>query len=151
MLTTHGRRSVAIALFGLAIITGVLIVGTRDLRRVGRIILPVLTAMTATAALLVLFGTRISFLHVVSLLLVLGTGVNYALFFTSNEADAVERRRTARAILVATFTTLCGFGVLIFAATPVLYTIGVTVVLGAALSFVFSAAWASRPAAPTVG
>lgn len=147
MLSTHGRRSVLIALFGLAIITGVLLIGTRDVRRVGRIVLPVLTAMTATAALLVLCGTRLSFLHVVSLLLVLGTGVNYSLFFSSNMTDAAERGRTARAIGVASLTTSCGFGVLAFAATPVLYTIGITVVLGAALSFVFSAAWSSRPVA----
>ena len=149
MLATHGRRSVLIALFGLVIIAGVLMIGTRDLRRVGRIMLPVLTAMAATAALLVLFGQRITFLHVVSLLLVLGTGVNYALFFTGETLDAGERARTAQAIAVATFTTLCGFGVLVFARTPILHTIGLTVVVGAALSFVFSAAWAARPA--TVG
>ncbi len=149
MLTTHGRRSVLIALFGLVIIAGVLMIGTRDHRRVVRIMLPVLTAMSTTAALLVLFGERITFLHVVSLLLVLGTGVNYALFFTGETLDAGERARTAHAIAVATFTTLCGFGVLVFAATPVLHTIGLTVVVGAALSFVFSAAWAARP--PTVG
>jgi predicted exporter len=147
MLSTHARRSVSIALFGLAIITVVLLLGTRDVRRVGRIVLPVFTAMTATAALLVLCGTRVSFIHVVSLLLVLGTGVNYSLFFSSAVTDAAERARTARAIGVATLTTACGFGVLAFAATPVLHAIGVTVVLGAALSFVFSAIWSSRPAA----
>ena len=146
MLGTHGRRSVLIALLGLVIIAAVLMIGTRDVRRVGRIMLPVLTAMSATAALLVLFGQQITFLHVVSLLLVLGTGVNYALFFTGATLDADERTRTARAIAAATVTTLCGFGVLIFAATPVLHTIGLTVVVGAALSFVFLAAWASRPA-----
>ena len=108
--------------------------------------LPVLTAISATAALLMLFGEKITFLHVVSLLLVLGTGVNYALFFSGETLDADERTRTARAIAVATITTLCGFGVLIFASTPVLHIIGLTVALGAALSCILSAAWASRPA-----
>jgi predicted exporter len=147
MLSTHARRSVSIALFGLAIITAVLMLGTRDVRRVSRIVLPVLTAMTATAAVLVLCGTRISFIHIVSLLLVLGTGVNYSLFFSSDMADSAERARTARAIGVATLTTSCGFGVLAFAATPVLHAIGITVVLGAVLSFIFSAMWSSRPIA----
>ncbi len=144
MLSTHGWRSLLLALFGLAFIIAVLFMGTRNAWHVCRIVLPVIAAIAATAALLVSTGTLISFLHVVSLLLVLGTGVNYALFFATGESDAGERGRAARAISVATLTTLCGFGVLTFAATPILHTIGVTVVIGAGLSYLFSAAWASR-------
>ncbi|MFM9885015.1 MAG: MMPL family transporter [Burkholderiales bacterium] len=144
MLSTHGWRSLLLALFGLAFIIAVLFMGTRNAGQVCRIVLPVIAAIAATAALLVSAGTLISFLHVVSLLLVLGTGVNYALFFAATESDANERGQAARAISVATLTTLCGFGVLTLAATPILHTIGVTVIIGAALSFLFSAAWASR-------
>ncbi|MFN0304287.1 MAG: MMPL family transporter [Burkholderiales bacterium] len=144
MLSAHGSRSLLLALFGLAFIIAVLFMGTRNAGQVCRIVLPVIAAIAATAALLVATGTLISFLHVVSLLLVLGTGVNYALFFATGESDASERGRAARAISVATLTTLCGFGVLTFAATPILHTIGVTVVIGAGLSFLFSAAWSSR-------
>ncbi len=144
MLSTHGWRSLLLALFGLAFIIAVLFMGTRNAGQVCRIVLPVIAAIAATAALLVLNGNLISFLHVISLLLVLGAGVNYALFFAATQGDANERGQAARAISVATLTTLCGFGVLTLAATPILHTIGVTVVIGAGLSFLFSAAWASR-------
>jgi len=146
LLSRHSRRSLALGGVGLAIIAAVLW-GGRGVHGVARILVPVLAAMAATAALLVSVGTALTFLHVVSLVLVLGTGVNYALFFAASGPDADDRNRTTRAVVVATLTTLVGFGVLSFAATPVLHTIGVTVALGAALSFLFAAAWSGGPIA----
>lgn len=145
LVSDHGHRSLMLGLIGLAVIAAVLMVGQRSPRLVARTLLPILAAICLTAALILASGTRISFLHVVSLVMVLGAGVNYALFFIDAAAPLAQRSQTTLAVLVANCTTLCGFGVLVFADTPILRTIGATVVIGAALSFVFAAAWASRP------
>lgn len=144
MVSDHGWRSLMLGMVGLAVIAIVLSAGQRSARLVARTLLPILAAIALTAALIVLAGTRISFLHVVSLVMVLGTGVNYALFFIHSASAAAKGSQTTLAVLVANVTTLCGFGVLVFADTPILRTIGATVVIGAALSFLFAAAWASR-------
>lgn len=144
LVSDHGWRSLVLGVMGLGVIVIVLAVGQRNARLVVRTLLPILAAIALTAALIVAAGTRISFLHVVSLVMVLGTGVNYALFFISAANTPAQRSQTTLAVLIANSTTLCGFGVLIFADTPILRTIGLTVVIGAALSFLFAAAWASR-------
>lgn len=146
IVATHGRRSVVLGAIGLAFIAIVLWFGQRRLAQVTRILVPVLAAIAATAMITVALGTPLTFLHIVSLLMVLGAGVNYSLFFANASDAAPERARTTFSIVVATATTLVGFGVLAFANTPVLRTIGLTVAIGAALSFVLAAAWTSKAA-----
>ncbi len=150
MVSDHGWRSLVLGVLGLIVIAIVLGVGQRSWRLVVRTLLPIVAAIAVTAALIVLAGSRISFLHVVSLVMVLGAGVNYALFFIDAPDAIAQRSQTTLAVLVANSTTLSGFGVLIFADTPILHTIGLTVVVGAALSFLFAAAWASRGTARAV-
>jgi predicted exporter len=104
--------------------------------------LPVIAAIVGTAAALVLAGTRLSLLHLVALLLVLGVGTNYSLFFSRFAPDDEARLRSAYAVLVATATTLIAFGALASSGTAILRSIGLTVAIGAALSLAFAAAWA---------
>jgi predicted exporter len=144
MISAYRDQSLALSGLGLAAIVLVLAVGLRSVRDVARVILPVLAAVAATAAALALGGIRLSLLHIVSLLLVLGIGTNYSLFFSRFLPGDARRRRNAYAVLVAAATTLIAFGALASSATPILRAIGATVTLGAALSLVFSAAW-SQP------
>jgi predicted exporter len=124
------------------VIATVLAVGLRSARAVGVVMLPVIAAIVAAAALLALAGTRLSLLHLVALLLVLGVGTNYSLFFSRFAPDDEERLRSTYAVLVATATTLIAFGALASSGTAILQAIGLTVALGAALSLAFAAAWA---------
>jgi predicted exporter len=144
LVNAYRAQSLALAGAGVLVIALVLAVGLRSARAVVRVLLPVLAALAATAAALVLAGVRLSQLHLVSLLLVLGIGTNYSLFFARPVVDVTERLRNAYAVLVATATTLIAFGALAASTTPVLGAIGRTVVLGAALSLVFAAAWSQR-------
>ena len=97
-----------------------------------------------TAAVLTAGGQRLGVFHLVALLLVLGIGLNYALFFERTPADAAERERTRLALAVCSISTIVTFGFLSLSATPVLHAIGSTVALGALVSLVLSALWA-RP------
>jgi predicted exporter len=144
MIGAYRDQSAALAAAGLAAIVLVLAVGLGSVRDTARVVVPVLAAVAATAAALSLGGVRLSLLHLVSLLLVLGIGTNYSLFFGRFVPGEPERLRNAYSVLVAAATTLIAFGTLATSATPILRAIGSTVALGAALSLVFAAAW-SQP------
>lgn len=156
MIDAYRDESLLLSLLGVALIATVLGIGLRSRKSVIGVLTPVLAAMFSTAAILALFEVRLSVFHLVSLLLVLGIGVNYALFFnrdwgveSSSEAgdaagDSSDYLRTAVSVVIANLTTVCAFGALTFSETPILSSIGTTVALGAVLSLVFSAAWAKR-------
>jgi predicted exporter len=97
-----------------------------------------------TVAVLVASGEKLSVFHLVALLLVLGIGLNYALFFERTPADADERLRTRLALSVCSVSTIVTFGFLALSSTPVLHAIGSTVALGAVLALVMSALWTRR-------
>jgi predicted exporter len=144
MVSAYRDQSLVLAVLGVFAIAAVLAFGLRRTRAVVDVMFPVLAAIAATAAVLVATGTRLSLLHLVAFLLVLGIGTNYSLFFSRFVPDADERLRSAYAVLVATTTTLIAFGALATSGTAILQAIGTTVALGAALSLVFAAAW-SQP------
>jgi len=74
----------------------------------------------------------------VALLLVVGVGSNYTLFFERGNAGTADPQRTATSVLFCNLSTVVGFGVLGFATTPVLGAIGTTVAIGAFLSLLFA-------------
>ena len=99
--------------------------------------------MITVAALLAL-GERLSLFHLVSLLLVLGIGVDYGLFFSRPGTDPAMRRRTLHALLVCCGSALTVFALLSTSTLPALHAIGLTVSLGVATSFIAALALA-RP------
>lgn len=144
----NGYRSESLRLIalGLACIAGLLVAGLRSVARAARVLGPALAAVLIDAALLLLLGMKLSIFNLVSLLLVVGMGLNYALFFERPQGDAAERARTRRSLAVCGATTLSAFGCLAFSQTPVLHAIGITVVLGSVLSLFLAAAFATGPA-----
>src|SRR5262249_47934134 len=108
--------------------------GLRSPARAARVLVPVLAALVLDVAILLGAGIRISLFNLVALLLVVGIGLNYALFFNRPAPDREERERTLLSLAVCCGTTLCAFGCLAFSHTPVLRAIGITVALGTILS-----------------
>jgi predicted exporter len=143
MVSAYRDQSLALAGLGVLVIATVLALGLRSARAVSDVMLPVLAAIAVAAATFAAVGTRLSLLHLVALLLVLGIGTNYSLFFSRFARDD-ERLRNAYSVLVAAATTLIAFGALATSGTGVLQAIGTTVALGAGLSLAFAAAW-SQP------
>ena len=144
MVDGFSRAALRQAAVGALLIMVLLIVGLGSLKRTWRVAAPAAAALVLTAALLTAGGQRVGVFHLVALLLVLGIGLNYALFFERPPADAAERERTRLALAVCSISTIATFGFLSLSATPVLHAIGSTVALGALVSLVLAGLWA-RP------
>jgi predicted exporter len=131
-----GYRSQALALAGLGAvaIAVLLFVGLRGVRKALRVMLPVYAALAMTVACLMFLGIGLSLFHLVSLLLVLGIGLNYSLFFGQAEPGTDSEQGTSLALSVCFLTTFAAFGCLATSRIPVLSAIGITVTLGCALS-----------------
>lgn len=131
-----GYRAQALRLAGVGALAIALLLyaGLRDLRGALRVMLPVYAAIAMTAALLVASGAGLTLFHLVSLLLVLGVGLNYALFFNRAELGTESERETSLALSVCFLTTVAAFGCLATSRIPILSAIGLTVSIGCALS-----------------
>ena len=147
-----GYRGEALRLFALGLLCVALLVyaGTRSAAVTARVLLPVLAAAVLDVATLVLLGQRLTVFHMVALLLVVGVGLNYALFFNRRQWDADERALTLLSLGVAGLATLWASGVLATSGTPVLRAIGITIAAGTVYAFLLSALLA-RPEAPRDG
>ena len=144
LVNSYRDQSLRLIALGLACIAALLAWGLRSLTRAARVLAPVLAAVVLDIAILLLAGARLSLFNLVALLLVVGIGLNYALFFNRTEADPEERQRTLLSLAVCGATTLSAFGCLALSQTPVLRAIGITVTLGVVLSLVISAALSKK-------
>jgi len=123
---------------GAAAALAVIAAGLRSPRRILAVAAAILAALLVTVAILTAIGTGLSLIQVVSLQLVAGVGLDYALFFARRQLDQEERARTLRTLVTCNAMTLLTFGVLALCRTPLLRQIGLTVAIGAVLALVFA-------------
>ena len=116
----------------------------RDFIRPMKILLPTLMAVGLTVFILVVCGISLNVFHIVSLLLVVGLGLDYSLFFHRLTDHAEEWSSTFRALWICCFSTVLVFGLLIFSKTPPLHAVGITVAIGAFLCLILGAMFAAR-------
>jgi predicted exporter len=121
--------------------------GLRDLGLALRVLAPALGAALLCVATLLAAGARLSVVHLVALLLVIGVGLNYALFFNRRPGAEGERALTRLSLVVAGLASLCAALALAAGSTPVLRAIGATIALGTMYAFLLSALLARRPPA----
>jgi predicted exporter len=140
----YRREAMLFAGLGILAISFVLLCGLKHPATVLRVLVPVLIAVVLDVAGLWLVGERLNVFHLVALLLVVGIGLNYALFFNRQAQDREDRARTALALAVCLSTTLSAFGCLAASRMPVLHAIGVTVSGGALLALVCAAMLAPK-------
>jgi predicted exporter len=139
MFRDYRHEAAQNALLGALAIVILLFVSLRSTRRVLEVSLPLVAAVIAVTAWLVLSGHSLSIFHLIGLLLVVAVGSNYALFFDHRCTSPQDRERTVASLLFANASTMLGFGLLSFSQSPVLNAIGSTVAVGAVLSLIFSA------------
>ncbi len=132
------RQAGWLSLAGLLLMIAVLGAALRSLRRVARVVAPLLLAVLAVAAGLVAAGVALTMLHLVGMLLIVAVGSNYTLFFERQQAHE-DGPLTLASLVVANAATVIGFGVLATSSVPVLQALGVTVSCGALLAMLFSA------------
>lgn len=140
----YRTRAETFALLGALAIVALLYVAMRDWGRVYRVLIPLAAAVIATMGILTLLGHRLTIFDLVALLLVVGVGSNYSLFFDRENTTPGDLPRTFLSLIICNVCAVIGFGVLAFSRTPVLNGIGLTVAIGALLSLIFSIVFTLR-------
>jgi predicted exporter len=125
------------AVAGLLIVLLLLLV-MRSPLLVWRVMMPVMAAVAVSASLQVFLGEHLSLFHVAALLLVMGFGLDYAIFVVRTPLSSPCFSTTIRSLLICNASTLLVFGLLALSAVPVLHSIGLTVTLGAMAALIFS-------------
>lgn len=121
----------------------VLALNFKNVRKPVYILIPIVAAVIMVTAILVISGIQLTVFHLVSLLLVVGLGLDYALFFNRLTQSEEEWATTFKALWVCCVTTVLVFSMLLLSHTPPLQAIGLTVSIGAALCLIFGAVWSS--------
>jgi predicted RND superfamily exporter protein len=76
-----------------------------------------------------LSGISFNIFNIISSILIIGLGIDYGIFMVCRCSEDYEHD-TDTAVLLSGLTTLTGFGALVFAHHPALFSIGITVLLG---------------------
>jgi predicted exporter len=129
---------VLFSLLGLAVVVLLILISLRSVKRLYRVILPLIFANILVVSTLLMMGELISLFHIVGLLLVFAIGSNYSLFFESLTDDVLTQSNIMSSLILANLTTVIAFGTLAFSQVLVLHALGITVALGAFLSLVLS-------------
>lgn len=103
----------------------------------------VTAAIVATLAVTNLVHGSLTVMHLVALLLVLGLGLDYALFLSRVETKA-DSRFTHKSVFACAASTTIAFGVLALSSIPVLKYLGLTVATGSAVSYLIAYAGSRR-------
>jgi predicted exporter len=130
------RRLATLAVAGALLVTALLLVLIE--RRAGalRALIPAFIAVLATPSLVMALGIPFSFFSAMGLFLVVGAGVDYAIF--QREAIDANSRWTRVGIVLAALMTCISVGLLGFSSVLPVRSFGVTVAVGIFLSLVLS-------------
>lgn len=134
------RSATKMVLFGSCIVLLVLGARYRSARRALLAFLPALLAATGTLGLLGLLGVPVNVASAVSLLVVLGMGVDYGIFAVDSAERAESRGATLSSLLISCVTSIFVFGILALSEQPVLRAIGLVTGIGVFLALLFAPA-----------
>jgi len=118
---------------GLAVVIGLLF-AVFPARRAARVVLSLVVSLSLTAAILLAIGMPLTPFHLMSLLLVAGMGLDYAVFLSRDDVDVGDLQRTLRSIFICAVTTVIPFGLMVISSAPILRGIGLTVAIGVTLA-----------------
>ena len=99
-----------------------------------RLAVPSAAACLTTLGLFGWLGLHVNLFNVFALLLVLALGVDYGIFLRHGRTSRVT---AILSVTLSACTTLIGFGMLAFSATPFIRSIGATLLCGIVCSWVF--------------
>lgn len=104
-----------------------------------RVVLSPALASLATLGVFGLIGEALNLFSTFSLLLVLGIGIDYAIFLREGRSSPLS---SMIAVLVCAATALLSFGMLAFSSTPFIHSFGLTMLLGITLAVIVAQALA---------
>jgi predicted exporter len=138
LMREYRDRTVQLLGWGAVAIAVALGIGLKSLPQLWRVLVPIVAGLIVVTGIVNLSGESLSLFHVATMLLVIGLGLDYALFFNRPEDQGEERRRTVFGLLVCSTTTILVFGVLAFSKIPVLHAIGLTAACGSLCCLLFA-------------
>ena len=141
LAASYGRyraRAQKLIAAGVVFVFAIILVSYRSLRTTLAAGVPPVLAAATTLALLALFGVHPNLIHVVSLLLVLSMGEDYAIFLVASSGSSKELRASGISVVLCCIATALGFGLLGLSDIPALRAIGMTTGIGVFLSFVMA-------------
>jgi len=144
LMAAYRDRTVQVVVGGTLVIAVALWVGVRSMTLVWRVLTPVVCSLVVVAAVLRGFGVPLSLFHIATFLLVMGLGIDYALFLNRAEGTDAEQAQTNFGLLVCSTTTILVFGVLACSNIPVLQAIGLTAACGSFCCLLFASLMACR-------
>jgi len=106
--------------------------------------LTVTSALAVTITVISSIHGSLTVIHLVALLLVLGLGLDYALFLSRVESP-IERRATDKGVIACAASTTIAFVILAGSSIPVLRFLGLTVAAGSIISFLIAYAGSRLP------
>lgn len=119
-------------------IIGLILFSVRSGYRAGIILLPVILAVLLSISIQVMLGTHLTLFHILALLLIVGIGLDYSLFFDRRCTSTEDYQHQLHGIFVGAASTLITFGILGFSDVPVLSALGQTVTFGVLGCFVLT-------------
>ena len=144
LINTYANKILVWLMLGMCVMFAVLAIYSRSVSMAARVMLAPVMAVSASLGLQVLFNEHINLFHMLSVLLVVGIGIDYSLFFNRKVHDRMERCNTLHGVMVSATSTLIAFGALAFSEIPVMQAIGQTVAVGVAASFLLAMLLASK-------
>lgn len=136
----RGFREDTLRMIGLGsvIVFIVLVVRYRVFMRGVLAFLPPGLAALATFGLFGLLDIRVNVVSAVSLLVVLGMGVDYGIFVVDSALYPERLGPTLSSLLISCLTSISVFGVLAFSEQSALHSLGLTVAVGTSFALILS-------------
>ena len=105
------------------------------LRNALSVMIPPVGAGLAALALSAALGLTLNLFNTLALIIVLGVGIDYAIFFAEGSGD---REVVMHAVLLSAVTTILSFGLLALSGTPVISSFGFVVFVGICVSLLLA-------------
>jgi len=144
LMMAYRDRTLQLLGWGTIAIALALLLGLRSITLLWRVLAPIVCSLIVVVAVLRGSGEPLSLFHVATFLLVVGLGLDYALFLNRPEGTKAEQIRTYFGLLVCSTTTILVFGVLACSRIPVLHAIGLTAAFGSFCCLLFASLMARR-------
>ena len=124
-------QSAWIRLLGVLSLVGLITIWLTSKRKAAVwLLVPVIAGVVVSLAVQSLLGNLLNIFHVLSLLLVIGMGFDYSLFFNRDWTHTDQLTDRTHAIQISAITTIVSFGTLGLSDTPILAAMGQTVSVG---------------------
>ncbi|MGZ9896958.1 MMPL family transporter [Shewanella gaetbuli] len=134
-LMGHYRHIMLALLAGVLVVAGVIFSMTYPLKVALAVVgIPAL-AILLTISSLGLLGSPLSLFHALALILVLGIGLDYSVFFAAAKQAS---NGVMMAVLMSACSTLLAFGLLAFSQTNAIHFFGLTLLLGIGFTFLLA-------------